>query len=428
MPSIINGLFSGRSGISSHGVAIAVVGDNISNASTIGYKRSRTEFSDIVAGGQASGKVVGSGSDVSAISTVFEQGTMEFTGRSLDLAIDGNGFFVVEKGGQRLYTRAGNFRVDDEGYIVTQKGDRVLGFPATGSGALEELNINTVSQDGISTGNVTMTGNLDSSSDLIAGGAASIPTVSNAGTVVSTTTYSDLAEVAAFSQVVKVFDALGEPHNVTIYFNHTASGEWTVRGYVNSEEVDPSGSATGLPRQIFSTTLNFNSSGAMTTANPEVTATIPWQTGAASSTVDFRFEPFTQYATSSSIQSISGDGNGIGSISSLSIDKNGDIFALLDNGQASVIGTIGMANFANPEGLTRVGGNLLQESTDSGAPITGRPNTGTFGRVESGSVELSTVDIASEFVKLITLQRGFQANSRIITTINQLLNEIIQLA
>lgn len=133
MPSIVNGLFSGRSGISSHGIAIAVIGDNISNASTLGYKTSRAEFADLIAGGQTSGKVVGSGSQVSSISTIFEQGTSEFTGRPLDLTVDGNGFFVLADGLQRFYTRAGNFKLDEEGNIVNQNGLNVLGFPATGA-------------------------------------------------------------------------------------------------------------------------------------------------------------------------------------------------------------------------------------------------------------------------------------------------------
>lgn len=434
MASIINGLFSGRSGISSHGVAIAVIGDNISNANTIGYKRSRSEFEDIIAGGQTSGKTVGSGSSISKVSSIFEQGTLEYTGRTLDLALDGNGFFVIEDGGTRFYTRAGNFTIDASGYIVSQKGQRVMGFPANGSGALEELNINTVSQDSVGTENVSLAGNLDAGADVLPGGAGDIPVVSAAGAIVSNTTYSDLNAVAAFSTVVNVFDSLGASHTVTCFFYRTSTTDYIVRGYVDSGEVDPAGSGTpdGLPREIGTATLTFDGTGARTNApaagSQDFTAAIPWNNGANASGIDFTFDPFTAFSTSSNISAITGDGDGIGSISSLSISREGEIFALLDNGQSSVIGVIGLANFANPEGLVRVGGNSMQQSTESGAPIIGRPGTGTFGDVESGSIELSTVDIASEFVKLITIQRGFQANSRIITTINQLLNEIIQLA
>jgi len=437
VPSIINGLFSGRSGIASHGLAIAVIGDNISNASTIGYKAGRSEFEDLIAGGQTAGKTVGSGSSISAVTNIFDQGTLEFTGRDLDLAIDGNGFFIVSDNGQRAYTRAGNFKIDASGYIVDQKGKRVLGFPANGSGALEELSINGASQGNIKTENVTIAGNLDATGTPLLTDATEIPDVSPAGQAppppYSTTTYADLAEKAAFSTVITIFDSLGAAHTVTTYFFHTredTSRTYYARSYVNSEEVDPTGTATGLPRQLGTgVKLEFDGNGALkSTSATEFTANIPWNNGASASTVRFSFANFTMYSTASNIQSLTQDGNGVGAITSISIDRNGDIYALLDNGQSSILGTVGMANFSNPEGLVRVGSNLLQESAASGAPIIGRPGSGTFGAVESGSLELSTVDIASEFVKLITLQRGFQANSRIITTINQLLNEIIQLA
>ncbi len=432
MPSIVNGLFAGRSGIASHGAAIAVVGDNISNSSTIGYKASRAEFQDLIAGGQTAGKVIGSGSATSAVSTIFEQGTLEFTGRPLDLAIDGNGFFVVADGAERFYTRAGNFKVNDSGYVVSQNNFSVLGFPAGGSGALEPLNINTVSQDSVATANVTVTGNLDAGADIVS--AASIPSATAAGAAppgTETVDYSDLNALAEFSTVLDVYDSLGDSHTVTFFFFHTAAGAYQVRGYVNSEDVDPSGTRVGYPRLVGSAlTMGFGSDGQNTDATPPtLTSAIAWNNGSdASASVDFTFDPFTSFSASSNILSITQDGEGIGSVSSISIESDGRIFALLSNGQSATIGTLGMVNFSNPEGLTRIGNNLLQQSADSGEPIVGRPKTGTFGGVSSGSIELSTVDIANEFVRIITLQRGFQANSRIITTINQLLNEIIQLA
>jgi len=430
VPSIINGLFAGRSGISSHGTAIAVVGDNISNSSTIGYKTSRAEFQDLIAGGQSSGKVIGSGSSISAVSNIFEQGTLEFSGRALDLAIDGNGLFVLASGQQRFFTRAGNFRIDESGYIVNQNGYYVLGFPSNGSGALEPININSVSQESVGTTSIVISGNVDASAEII--NVASIPAVSAAGQQpYSTTTYSALNEVAEFSTVVDIFDSQGGKHTVTFFFFHTAVNQYTVRGYVNSEDVDPTGNASGLPRQIGSVTMTFGGDGSRTNTPGagavDFTAVIPWNTGANASSIGVKFDPFTQYSSASNILSITQDGKGIGTIGSISIEKNGEIFALLDNGQAAVIGTIGLCNFTNPEGLVRIGGTLLQQSPQSGEPVIGKPRTGAFGAVQSGSLELSTVDIASEFVKLITLQRGFQANSRIITTINQLLNEIIQL-
>ena len=432
MPSIINGLFSGRSGISSHGMAIAVVGDNISNASTIGYKAGRTEFEDLIAGGQTAGKVVGSGSSVSAVTNIFSQGTLEFTGRDLDLAVDGNGFFVIDNNGEQAYTRAGNFKIDAAGYLVDQKGNRVLGFPEGGTGSLEGINVNDVSQDTVATSEVTLAGNVDATESALPGGAADIPVPGDADF-----SYAGLSNKAVFSNVVNVFDSLGAKHTVTMFFFKTADAAagppavqatYEVRAYADGSEV--TGGTDGVPVLVGSKAMTFDENGERdpAPAAPDFTTDIDWSNGAADSEIDFTFSPFTMYATGSNISSITGDGDGVGAVTRLSIDRDGQIFAVLNNGQSSVIGTIGLANFANPEGLVRVGANLLQESSASGAAIVGRPGSGTFGSVESGSVELSTVDIASEFVKLITLQRGFQANSRIITTINQLLNEIINLA
>ena len=444
MPSIINGLFAGRSGISSHGAAIAVIGDNISNSSTPGYKTSRAEFEDLMAGGQTAGKVIGSGSQTSAVSTIFEQGTLEFTGRPLDLAIDGNGYFVVAQGTQRFYSRAGNFKIDSSGYIVNQNGLFVQGFQANGSGALSALNVNNVSQASVATNALTVSGNVDASATILTNGVADIPAVSVAGSAgaQSATTYANLNAVAEFSTTVDVFDSLGAGHTVTFFYFHTASNTYTVRGYVNSEDVDSAASPpSGLPRLVAvsnavgangSITMNFNGSGgrtnAPTAAVPDLAASIAWNNGSTASAITMNMDPFTQFASASNVRSISQDGQGVGAVSKLSIEKNGDVFAILTNGQTAIIGTVAMANFANPEGLTRVGQQLLQQSPQSGEPVIGRPQSGTLGRVQSGSTELSTVDIANEFVKLITVQRGFQANSRIITTINQLLNEIIQLA
>jgi flagellar hook protein FlgE len=434
--SIVNGLFSGRSGISSHGAAIAVVGDNISNANTVGFKAARAEFQDLIAGGQASGRVIGAGSSVGNVNAIFTQGTLEFSGRGLDLAIDGNGFFAVSDGGQRLYTRAGNFKVDSEGFLVNQNGLKVLGFPSNGTGTLQEINVNSVSQDSVATTRVDFAANLDARSDVIDIADVNALGVSVAPAVTSTTTYSQLNSLAAFTNTVSVFDSLGASHEVTLYFFKTGENEFNVRAYVNSEDVDPSGSATGLPRQIGAAggfTIDFNEDGTRQTATSAsgdlIASNIPWNNGSEQTRdIPFYFDSFTQYAAPSNPLSIAQDGKGIGTVGNISIEKDGSIFAILDNGQAAVIGTVGLVNFSNAEGLVRVGNNLLSQSPSSGEPVIGQPESGAFGSVQAGALELSTVDIATEFVKLITLQRGFQANSRIITTINQLLNDIIQLA
>ncbi len=428
MASIINGLFAGRAGISSHGSAIAVSGDNISNSNTIGYKANRAEFEDLMAGEGVIGRQVGSGSSVATVSTIFEQGTLEFTGRPLDLGIAGTGYFVVAKEDQRYFTRAGNFKVDSAGFVTNQLGLAILGFPANGSGALEPININSIKQGTVATTEVDIAGNIDASSDLVNTAVIPVP-----GLVVPpTVTYSDLNSFAAYSTVVDVFDTLGEKHTISMFFYHTDTNEYTVRGYVNNEEVDATGTLTGYPRLIGEKVITFGGNGQRNplpvVGTPDFTTNITWKNQSELSDIAVTFSPMTQYSAQSNILSISQDGQGVGAVTTLAVSSNGSISALLTNGQQTVIGTLAMASFSNPEGLTRLGGNLLSLSTSSGEPVYGKAESGNFGSLKSGTVELSTVDIASEFVKIITLQRGFQASSRIITTINQLLNEIIQLA
>ncbi len=435
MPSIVNGLFAGRSGIASHGAAIAVVGDNISNSSTIGYKASRAEFEDLIAGEGGGGKTIGSGSSLAAVTTVFEQGTFEFTGRPLDLGIAGNGFFVVAKDDQRFYTRAGNFKVNSAGFVVNQNGLAVLGFPANGSGALEPINVNSIEQSSVATTEIVMAGNVNAAATAIA--STSIPTTGSPGPTppwtTPTTTFADINAQAAYSQAIDVFDSLGKSHTLTVFFFKTGSTapQYTVKLYAKNEEVDTTpGTFTGYPREVGSTTLSFGGDGQRTGTVPasDITSNISWNNGANASSIDISLNPFTQYSAQSTILSISQDGKGIGAVTDISISDQGVISAKLSNGQSATAGTIGLANFSSPEGLNRLGFSLLAKSTTSGEPIVGRPGSGTLGTVKSGSLELSTTDIASEFVRMITLQRGFQASSRIITTINSLLNEIIQLA
>ncbi len=432
MPSIINGLFSGRGGIASHGNAIAVASDNISNSSTLGFKAGRAEFESIIAGDGVLGQQYGSGSAISAVSTLFEQGTLEFTGRPLDLGIAGNGYFIVAKGDGRFYTRAGNFKLDSSGFLVNQDNLAVLGFPANGSGALAPINVNGIEQNSVSTTEVSIAGNVNASATLV--DVATIPADTAVNAVPPTVTYTDLNKFAEYSTVVDMFDSLGDKHSTTFMFYHTGVNEYTIRAYVNNEDVDTVGTftKTGFPRQVGEVTVSFGGNGQRsplpTTGVPDITSSITWNNGADVSTIDITFNPLTQYSSQSNILSVSQDGTGVGSVQSISVGGDGKITALLSNGQTSGLGQLALAHFPNQEGLEKLGGNLLGASTASGDAVIGRGESGNFGSIKAGTVELSTVDIASEFVKIITLQRGFQASSRIITTINQLLNDIIQLA
>jgi flagellar hook protein FlgE len=443
MPSILNGLFAGRAGLTSHGLAISVVGDNLSNASTVGFKAARAEFQDLVSAGQPNDRTIGSGSQVGGVVSLQEQGTLEFTSRSLDLAIEGSGYFIIESSTGRFYTRAGNFRVNEDGILVTQEGDRVLGFRNNGTGGLEDLNVSELFQENVATSAMQVSGNLDAQ-PVAQALSATVNGVPLARDVVAGTTtplatdpsFADLNDEAEFSTVVNIFDSLGEEHSVSLYFFRTSASapQYTVRAYGQSEELDPSAAFTGRPRLLTDATgavqevqLSFDSDGTFAaTSATSFDVSIPWNNGSAQQALSIDLDGFTQFAASSSVSAITQDGQGVGSVTALNIGTNGEIFAVLDTG-TTTIGTLALANFFNPEGLRRVGKNYLQESNDSGEPIVGSPQTGRLGSVQSGSLELSTVDIANEFVKLVTLQRAFQANSRIVTTVNSLMQEIIQL-
>lgn len=421
MPGLVDGLFAGRAGIQSHGIAISVLADNISNSNTVGFKAGRAEFTDLLAGnisGGGGGLQIGSGSNIAAVTQVFNQGSFEFTGRSLDAAIDGNGFFILQdNSGQRLYSRAGNFKVDSDGNILNQNGLSVLGFPRNGAGGLEALNVNDISQASVATQNITISGNLDA--------GAPAPTAPPA----APGDFQDLADVANFSTFVQVFDSLGGSHNATVYFFHTAEAPstWTAQVYVDGGDV--AGGTAGVPSLLGeTTTLEFNASGQVAAGNTFTLNATNWANGGTTDAIDFSLNPITQFASNSTITSITQDGSGSGNVVSFNIEQDGTLFALLDNGQTTTIGTIALATFANQEGLRRQGDSLYAESNDSGEPVIGTPNTGRFGALAPEALELSTSDLASDFIKLISYQRGFQGSSRVITAIDDLYNELINLA
>ena len=423
MPSIIDGLFSARAGIASHGTAIATLSDNISNANTTGFKASRADFADLLAG-NLSGASVGSGSQVVSTTQILNQGTLEFTGRGLDVAIDGNGFFMVSDiagGGQTYYSRAGNLKIDPAGNLLNQNGYQLLGFPVGGAGGLEALNVNERSSNSIQTNAVTIGGNLSADAGITA--AAAIPVLGS--------TFNTYNTAAQFSTFVDVFDSLGGQHTVTNYFYHTAPNAWTVVAVVDGADTGSVNPTDELGR----VNLTFGNDGlrpAATIPVPplgDINAVPTWANGSSTtSPLTFTFDPFTQFSSPSAVTSITQDGTGGGAVIGFTVEANGNLFAQLDNGQTATIGTLALASFSNNEGLRRIGGSLYAESTDSGEPVVGRPNTGTLGALEAGALELSTSDTAGDFIKLISLQRGFQGSARVITSINDLLNEIINLA
>lgn len=419
MPSISDALFAGRSGISSHGGAIAVLADNIANSNTTAFKQSRPEFADLIAGNLSGGggTAAGQGSELQSVLQVFTQGTFEFTDRGLDTAIDGQGLFVVQdNAGQLFYSRAGNFLLDRDGTLRNQDGLAVLGFRTGGTGGLETLNVNTRVTQTIETTQAALGGNLDSNTPV----AAFVPP--------ATDTLTNLSNSADFSTFMSVFDSLGNEHTINLFFHHTNANEFTASAYVDGSSLI--GGTAGVAELQGSTVMTFTPDGLRTLPVPAVDLNItpPWSSGANAGNIDLSFDPFTQFAAQSAIDSIRQDGTGAGGVVSFNIEPDGTLFAQLDNGQTSQIGQISLANFSGLEGLRRVGGTLFAETIESGVPVFGTPGTGRFGELQSGALELSNVSLANDFIKLISYQRGFQGSSRIINNVDDLLNEIINLA
>ena len=418
MASIIDGLFSGRSGIQAHGTAISVLADNIANGNTTGFKAARADFIDLLAGSLGGGggaTSTGSGSAVGKITRILNQGTFESTGRGLDVGIDGNGFLVVQDSfGSRFFTRAGNLQVNPSGFLLDQNGYQVMGFPSNGSGGLTTLNVNArVAQD-ISTSTMALTGNLDAS-----GGVTTPPGV---------LTFPNLSSASSFQYTMKVFDSLGASHDVSTYFFKSAANTWQARIYADGGDI--TAGVAGTPSLLGTVNFTFTASGQLNTGvTPGTTTLTPaWNNGSDPGNIAVDFSNFTQFASANTIDSADQNGTGSGSVTGFSVQRDGTLIAKLDNGQSSSIGVIALASFSNGEGLQRLGNSLYAESVDSGEAVIGNPGVGIFGALQSGSLELSTADLAADFIKLISLQRGFQGSSRIISSINDLLNEVVNLA
>ena len=425
-------LFASREGITAHGSAISVISDNISNSNTVGFKRSRTEFSDIMAEGyegrQSQTEVGGSGVMVNEVRAVQESGMIEATGRALDAGIDGNGFFMVGDADNTYYTRAGNFQMRADGVLVNSDGQAVLGFSGTGT-TLGEINLLDVPTAAQATSMMTMYGNVDATLGIKTAPAAPA-------------SFSDLAKAASSISVVEIYDSLGESHGVTLAWTKTAAGGWNVQAYVDGGEV--SGGTAGTPQLVGNVDLQFGSDGIIAEANranARITLNaIQFASGAtgggtgeaappAGSTgaVAIDLSNMTQYAAPSQNSGITKDGSSPGQIMGYEILKDGTITAQLDNGRTVTMGTLQLATFRNLDGLQRVGNSNYSATTEAGERTTGSPGSAAFGQLAGSSLERSTVDIATEFVDLVLYQRGYQANSQVLSAATQMIKDTIGL-
>ncbi len=419
---ITSAMFSGVSGLNTNSQAMSVIGNNLANTNTLGYKGSRYVFSDLLSStvsGSGGSSQVGRGVGLSTIDNIFSQGTFESTSSDTDVAIEGNGFFIVKEVGNDTpyYTRAGAFRFDEEGYLVNPEGYRVQGKqydPLTGElagGDPVDIQVqNTGLVDANPTANMTFTTNLDASSTELGVGAiiADDPTTYN------------------YSASSQVFDSLGEPHLISVFWRleDTANNTWGT-GY--TVDGDP---ATYQPLGG----LTFDPDGRLPDTdgdgepNPviENIAVADWGNGSElNQAIALTFD-MTQYDSESMVIGQDQDGFGAGNLTNVAINEDGVVVASYSNGTQVNIAALVLGKFKNPNGLEMAGSNLYTATANSGNPRVGLPGP-ELGNVFTNSLEQSNVDMGQEFVKMITAQRGFQANSKIITTVDEMLGELINL-
>ena len=411
-------LTASREGLISHGSAISVIGDNVANTSTVGYKKSRTEFESMLSqAGAGDFEPSGGGSAVQKVRSIFSPGILEQTGRSLDAGVAGEGFFVLGSTTNQttpsFYTRAGNFSMTSEGILTSNDGKPVLGYAGTAtSGALSTLNLRKVATASTPTSSASIVGNLD----VRAEGKASAPSETPAS-------FNELAANSTTTQTVEVYDSLGNKQTIALYFTKLQeTGKWKVQAFVDG---GTNGGTAGVPKQIGSSELTFDSNGVMT-AGGTFTAQTTF-TGAAQSNIAFDISQMTQYAANSAQSGAVVDGIASGQIKSYEIRKNGAIIASLDNGSFAQVGTLALASFNNIDALQRSGANQFTYTGSADAVITAAPQTQGLGEVEGGSLERSSVDIATEFTDLVVLQRGYQGNSQVLNATSQLLQQTLQL-
>lgn len=394
------GFSQALSGLNAAATNLNVVGNNIANSQTVGFKGSGAQFADVYAGSQ-----VGQGVRVSTVLQDFSNGTVEATGRNLDLAINGGGFFRFTQGDQTVYSRNGQLTMTAEGYLENAQGARLTGFPAgVGTGGQPEvLQVPAGAMAATATDQVQASFNLDATVD-------EIDRVATPFDATDGGTYS-------YANTGTAYDSLGVQHTMTSYFTKTGENQWEVR-----VALDGNADATNVGQ------LAFNNNGTL----DEAASTFPtygFTPGGGADPVNFEidFEGTTQFGDPFALGSLTQNGYGAGSLVGIAFDEVGNIVGNYSNEQSQVLGTIALANFRNPEGLEPQGDNAWAETGASGQPLLGLAGAGQFGSLEAGAVETSNVDLTSELVDLIVAQRNYQANTQTIKVQDEVLQAAVNL-
>jgi flagellar hook protein FlgE len=406
--------------------AVEVVADNLANVNTPGFKRQRAGFEDVFSGDAGVG--TGAGARLNDVQQLFTQGAVTTTGVSTDLAISGDGFFAVQGSvagiNSTFYTRAGQFNFDPNGSLVDAQGLRVLGRPALPGGSLlaetRPLVVPTSSVPARATAAVTMVLNLDST--------APIPT--------APFDPADPSGTASYSTSIQVFDSLGAPHSLDLYFNKTATNQWEYHAMVSGDDLNPA--QPGVNVEAGSGTLTFTTDGALDSLNVNQAISLDFAQATPAQAISLDFGPTiadggsglegaTQFGMQSGVSSQSQDGYSSGDLSGVSIDPNGLVQASFTNGRRITVGQLQLAVFRSTNGLGRAGQGLWIETKDSGTAVLGPPGFGGRGTLSAGAIEQSNVDMGEEMVSLIQHQRAFGANSKVITAADDMLSQLMQI-
>lgn len=404
------------SGLNAAAKNLDVIGHNIANSGTTGFKSSRTEFAEAMASaaGSASGQTVGIGVDVGAVSQQFKQGNINATGNNLDVAINGDGFFVLKQpDGSMAYSRAGNFQLDKLGNLVTVARDQVMGYPVDPATGKVQTGVQPVPMTFPSgqpiAAKATAKVEVDLNLDARAHDAVGDPTATPPSPATSRATYGTS---------LTVYDSQGIGTPMSMYFEKNGANSWDV--------YDSLETTTKL------TTLVFDASGKLVSGSPVAGASIPTNnpnspTPGSITGVNIDFSGVTQFGTKFAVSDLKQDGYTAGVMTGINIGGDGSIVASYSNGVSRAEGMLTLASFRNPQGLASTGGNKWVETADSGLAVSGLPKTGTLGTLQSGALEDSNVDLTAELVNMMTAQRAYQSSAQAIKTQDQVFSTLVNL-
>jgi flagellar hook protein FlgE len=424
--SILNAMYTGVSGLDAEGEALGVIGHNVSNANTVGFKESRAVFENVMGSAIGDATAIGAGVRMERAQQIFGQGAMLNTGQATDLAISGDGFFVVHGNvngvSGNFFTRAGQTSLDKNGTLVTPDGLSLQGYKMLPSGQLSSqlgsITLQTAALSPKPTTQMTVTANLNA----------------NTTTPASAWDPQNPSTTSNFSTTLNIYDSLGNAHQVNVYMRQTGANAWDYHLLANGSEVQ--GGTAGQNDEFGSGSLTFNSSGALQqvttnggtlTFNNAQVQTVAINFGSSIAGGGTGLDGTTQFGSPSVVSSQSQDGYSSGDLSGVKIGQDGTVSGVYSNGQSVAVGQLAMAKFVSNDGLAQAGQNLWAATEKSGDPALGAAGAGGRGAIVTGSLEQSNVDIAAQFVDLIAHQRAFQASSKTITTADQMLQELMQI-